>query len=376
MKKKLFYGALPYYTASLAIHILGIILLLVAAQKHPSFLGLGVLAYTLGLRHAFDADHIAAIDNTVRLLIHQKKQPYGVGFFFSLGHSTVVFLMALVVSISAKWAQVKLPILEAIGGKIGTIVSGSFLILIAFFNLMVLIKLYKSLRLVKSGLDEQELNDLLLSRGFIANLVSPLFKKIVHAWQMYPIGFLFGLGFDTATEIALIALSATAAQSNVSVAGIIALPVLFAAGMNVMDTTDSVMMSGAYTWAFDTPKRKAYYNLTVTFVSVIAAFLIGLVELGNVFADFTHVNSSFITWIQSIDLNWLGYGLVIGFILMWSLAYLFGNYLFRKTNSTHKKKQHFNCEMLFLFGLIRVNTKNTFLISERVTNFLKQIIFY
>lgn len=146
--------------------------------------------------------------------------------------------------------------------------------------------------------------------------------------------------------------------------------------MNVMDTTDSVMMSGAYTWAFDTPKRKAYYNLTVTFVSVIAAFLIGLVELGNVFADFTHVNSSFITWIQSIDLNWLGYGLVIGFILMWSLAYLFGNYLFRKMNSTHKKKQHFNCEMLFLFGLIRVNTKNTFLISERVANFLKQIIFY
>ncbi|AHA05733.1 HoxN/HupN/NixA family nickel/cobalt transporter [Pediococcus pentosaceus] len=334
MKKKLFYGALPYYTASLAIHILGIILLLVAAQKHPSFLGLGVLAYTLGLRHAFDADHIAAIDNTVRLLIHQKKQPYGVGFFFSLGHSTVVFLMALVVSISAKWAQVKLPILEAIGGKIGTIVSGSFLILIAFFNLMVLIKLYKSLRLVKSGLDEQELNDLLLSRGFIANLVSPLFKKIVHAWQMYPIGFLFGLGFDTATEIALIALSATAAQSNVSVAGIIALPVLFAAGMNVMDTTDSVMMSGAYTWAFDTPKRKAYYNLTVTFVSVIAAFLIGLVELSNVFADFTHVNSSFITWIQSIDLNWLGYGLVIGFILMWSLAYLFWK-LFIQKNEQH-----------------------------------------
>jgi high-affinity nickel-transport protein len=199
---------------------------------------------------------------------------------------------------------------------------------------MVLIKLYKSLRLVKSGLDEQELNDLLLSRGFIANLVSPLFKKIVHAWQMYPIGFLFGLGFDTATEIALIALSATAAQSNVSVAGIIALPVLFAAGMNVMDTTDSVMMSGAYTWAFDTPKRKAYYNLTVTFVSVIAAFLIGLVELGNVFADFTHVNSSFITWIQSIDLNWLGYGLVIGFILMWSLAYLFWK-LFIQKNEQH-----------------------------------------
>ncbi|KAF0335268.1 HoxN/HupN/NixA family nickel/cobalt transporter [Pediococcus acidilactici] len=322
MRKELFCRSLPYYLGCLGLHGLGGLLILIAVKAQPSFWGLSILAYTLGLRHAFDADHIAAIDNTVRLLVHQKKKSYGVGFFFSLGHSTVVIIMALIVSISAKWARLKLPFLEQIGGKIGTIVSGIFLLTVAFFNLIILIKIYRTITNSKSLTDEEEMDELLLSRGLINKIISPLFKKIKHAGQMYPIGFLFGLGFDTATEIALIALSATATQSNSSIAGLIALPILFAAGMNLMDTTDSVMMSGAYTWAFDTPKRKAYYNLTVTLISVISAFFIGFIELGNVFTDLFKIKTHFSLWLQDLDLSWLGYGLVIAFIFMWCGAYL------------------------------------------------------
>ncbi|KRL01120.1 HoxN/HupN/NixA family nickel/cobalt transporter [Liquorilactobacillus capillatus] len=327
MKKKVLRGSLPYYSASACLHIVGIVLLLIAGFHSPSFWGMSFLAYSLGLRHAFDADHIAAIDNTVRKLVQQNKRTEGVGFYFSLGHSTVVFLMAIVVSISVKWAKVKLPFLEEIGGRIGSLVSGSFLILIALFNLLILISMYKSLEKMKQGkFDEDKLNKMLLSRGFLARLLAPLFKCINHSWQMYPIGFLFGLGFDTATEIALIALSASAAQSSISSIGIIALPIIFAAGMNLMDTTDSVMMSGAYSWAFDTPVRKVYYNLTVTTVSVIAAFVIGGVELLQVITSMVNVKS----WVQDIDFNNLGYILVVGFIVMWSCAYLIWKFFIKK----------------------------------------------
>lgn len=305
------------------MHLCGLILVLITVPKYPSFWALSFLAYTLGMRHAFDADHIAAIDNTVRLLVHQKKSSYGVGFFFSLGHSTVVFLMAIVVGISAKWAKVKLPLLEKIGGHVGTLVSGVFLIGIAIFNLLILIKLYRSFKANKKEISEKQLDKLLLSRGIITKFTAPLFRGINRSWQMYPIGFLFGLGFDTATEIALIALSATTAQTGTPLIGIIALPILFAAGMNIMDTTDSVMMSGAYSWAFDTPKRKAYYNIVVTTISVIAAFSIGIIELSNILSDLLNQKSGFINWIQSIDLNYLGYGLVITFVLLWTITYIF-----------------------------------------------------
>ncbi|KRL37902.1 HoxN/HupN/NixA family nickel/cobalt transporter [Liquorilactobacillus uvarum] len=327
MKNKVLRGSIPYYSASAGLHVIGIVLLLIAGFHSPSFWGMSFLAYSLGLRHAFDADHIAAIDNTVRKLVQQNKKTYGVGFYFSLGHSTVVFLMAIVVSISVKWAKVKLPFLEAVGGRIGSLVSGSFLIVIALFNLLILISMYKSLEKMKQGkFDENKLNELLLSRGFLARLLAPLFKCIDHSWQMYPIGFLFGLGFDTATEIALIALSASAAQSSISGLGIIALPILFAAGMNLMDTTDSVMMSGAYNWAFDTPVRKVYYNLTVTTVSVIAAFVIGGIELLQVVTSMTNVKS----WVQNIDFNYLGYILVFAFIAMWGCAYLIWKFFIKK----------------------------------------------
>ncbi|QYH52379.1 HoxN/HupN/NixA family nickel/cobalt transporter [Liquorilactobacillus hordei] len=335
MKTKIIYGSAPYYLASLGLHLIGITLLFMAAAKHPSFWGLGLLAYSLGLRHAFDADHIAAIDNTVRKLIQQDKKSYGVGFYFSLGHSTVVFLMAILVSISVKWAKLKLPFLEIVGGRIGSLVSGSFLIAIAAFNFLVLISLYRSLKSMKDGsVDEDILNNILMSRGFLARILKPFFKCINRSWQMYPVGFLFGLGFDTATEIALIALSASTAQSGIPTLGIIALPVLFAAGMNLMDTTDSVMMSGAYTWAFDTPVRKAYYNLTVTTISVIAAFLIGAIELIQVATSMAHAQGGIWTWIQNIDFGWLGYGLVLMFLAMWLIAYGIWRLFIKKRETT------------------------------------------
>lgn len=335
MKKKIIYGSSPYYSASLGLHLLGIILLFIVAAQHSSFWGLGLLVYSLGLRHAFDADHIAAIDNTVRKLVHQNKQSYGVGFYFSLGHSTVVFLMAIFVSITVKWAKIKLPFLEAIGGKVGSVVSGSFLILIAVFNLLILISLYRSLKTMKeTALNEEQFNKILMARGFLSRILQPFFKCINHSWQMYPIGFLFGLGFDTATEIALIALSASTAQSGVHTIGIIALPILFASGMNLMDTTDSVMMSGAYTWAFDTPVRKAYYNLTVTIISVLAAFLIGSIELIQVITSMAHTQGRIWSWIQKIDFSWLGYGLVIAFLVIWSTAYVIWRFFIKKKEST------------------------------------------
>ncbi|MFT8390699.1 MAG: HoxN/HupN/NixA family nickel/cobalt transporter [Sporolactobacillus sp.] len=322
MKKILKKDWFPYYCGTLVIHIIGFSFLFIASARSPFLLGLGILAYTLGLRHAFDADHIAAIDNTVRKLIQQKKKPQGVGFYFSLGHSTVVFLMAVALGLSVSWAEKHLPLFEQIGGIVGSVISGAFLILIAVFNLFILFDLEKMFRKLKRHeFDQQKFEDLLLSRGFLAKLFGPLFKLVNSSWQIYTIGFLFGLGFDTATEVALLALSAGAAKSNLSMIGLLALPILFAAGMNVMDTTDSVMMSGAYTWAFDTPVRKVYYNLTITSASVLAAVCIGVVELLQVAATVLNLKGNFWSWLQRIDFNWLGYALVILFIGFWGLSY-------------------------------------------------------
>ena len=323
MKKEILSDSLKYYLACLGLHIIGIGFLLNAMAKSPRFLALGLLAYSLGLRHAFDADHIAAIDNTVRKLISDNKKTCGVGFFFSLGHSTVVFLMSLLIALSMKWAKVQLPILQQIGGKIGSVVSGSFLIAIAAFNFVILISLFRSLIALKSGkLDNTEVNSLLVSNGFLTRLLRPLFKCINHSWHMYPIGFLFGLGFDTASEIALLALSGTAAQTNSSFIGTLSLPILFAAGMNLMDTTDSVMMSGAYKWAFETPVRKIYYNLTITTISSVAAFVIGSIELLQVASKSVKFKNVFLNYLQNLDFGNLGYYIVIILGFCWILTYL------------------------------------------------------
>ncbi|MFT8318149.1 MAG: HoxN/HupN/NixA family nickel/cobalt transporter [Sporolactobacillus sp.] len=314
---------LPYSLAVLVLHIVGFSCLILAAGSYPVILGLGLLAYTLGLRHAFDADHIAAIDNTIRKLMQQKKNPIGVGFYFSLGHSTVVLLMAIILGISVRWAQSHMPLFEHVGGIIGSVVSGIFLIVIAFLNIIILFDLQKMFfKLKRKEFDQEKFEKLLLSRGLLSTLFKPFYKFINNSWQVYPLGFLFGLGFDTATEVALLALSAGAAKTAMPFLGILSLPLLFAAGMNIMDTTDSVMMSKAYKWAFDTPVRKIYYNITITSISVLAALLIGGIELTQVVTDGLGLKGGLWTWVRQIDFNWLGYGLVILFAGLWTISYV------------------------------------------------------
>jgi len=315
-------GYFGYAGTILGLHVLGLMALLSASSRHPVLLGMGFLAYTLGLRHAFDVDHIAAIDNTVRKLVQQRQDPLGVGFYFSLGHSTVVFLMAVAAGLIAQWAQRALPHLQAVGGIIGTVISGAFLIVLGVINLVIWVEIYVMFRRMRGReQDGEALERLLLSRGFVARLAAPLFRFVTRSWQIYPIGLLFGLGFDTASEVALLALSAGAAASALPMAGIIALPLLFTAGMSLMDTTDGVFMTTAYQWAFTTPLRKVYYNLTITGLSVIAALLIGLIELTQVLAQELQLNTGIWRWFQDVDLGTLGYLLVGLFVVIWSVSY-------------------------------------------------------
>jgi high-affinity nickel-transport protein len=312
---------LGYFIVVLGLHIVGIIGLFSIAGDNPAFWSLGLLAYTFGLRHAFDIDHIAAIDNTVRKLIQQKQNPLGVGFYFSLGHSSVVFLMVLAIALSIHWIQDKMPQLQEIGGIIGVTVSGSFLIIIGLINLVILFNLYKIFRKLSRGIQPSEnIEEILDSRGFLARMIKPFLRFISKSWHVYPLGFLFGLGFDTATEIGLLAISAGAAKSAISVFGILSLPILFAAGMSLMDTADGMFMSTAYRWAFTTPLRKLYYNVTVTAVSVIAALLIGSVELIQVLSDKLHLQSAFFQWVNALNFANLGYMLVVLFILAWVIS--------------------------------------------------------
>ncbi len=313
---------LGYGAAILGLHVLGLAALLTTARTHPVLLGMGFLAYTLGLRHAFDADHIAAIDNTVRKLVRQDQSPLGVGFYFSLGHSTVVFLMVLATALVARWTQRALPHLQAVGGVIGTTVSGSFLVLIGLLNLFIWLDIYLIFQRMRHGThDPEELERLLLTRGLISRVAAPLFRLIGRSWHIYPLGFLFGLGFDTASELALLALSAGAAARALPLWGIIALPLLFAAGMSLMDTADGAFMTTAYRWAFTTPLRKIYYNLTVTGLSVVVALLIGLIELTQVLTQALGLTAGVWGHLHALDFGWIGYLLVGLFILTWLLSY-------------------------------------------------------
>ncbi|SFI34500.1 high-affinity nickel-transport protein [Paenibacillus sp. UNC496MF] len=310
-----------YVAVVLALHALGLAALAYAARVDAAFWSLGLLAYALGMRHAFDADHIAAIDNTVRKLVQERRSPLGVGFYFSLGHSSVVFLMVLAVACSVKWIQTNLPALQDAGGLIGTSVSGIFLLLIGMLNFMILLNLYGIFRRMRAGGQSgEELERLLESRGLFARLFRPLFRLIGRSWHAYPLGFLFGLGFDTATEVGLMALSAGAAKSSASVLGILALPVLFAAGMSLLDTADGMFMAKAYRWAFNTPLRKIYYNVTVTAVSVVSALLIGGVEILQILSERLRLQGPFAAWVNGIELGDLGYVLVGLFALAWLVS--------------------------------------------------------
>ncbi|MBP2626637.1 MAG: high-affinity nickel-transporter [Firmicutes bacterium] len=303
------------------LHLIGIACLL-SSVSSPTLFSLGFLAYTLGLRHAFDADHIVAIDNTIRKLVQQKKNAVGVGFYFSLGHSTVVFLMTVATIFVTQWTEINMPQFKDIGGIIGTTASGVFLILIGILNLVVAVDIYKVfINMRQKSYDEDKMEELLHNRGLMARFLNPLFNFVSKSSHVYPIGFLFGLGFDTASEVALLAISAGVAKSDVSITGIMALPILFAAGMSLLDTADGVFMTTTYKWAFNTPLRKVYYNLTVTSMSVIAALLIGTIELAQVITSKIGLTSGIWKWVQSLDVGAVGYILVVLFVLIWMTSY-------------------------------------------------------
>jgi high-affinity nickel-transport protein len=313
---------LTYAVPVAGFHILGFALLGLSAANHPTLLGMGALAYIFGLRHAFDIDHIAAIDNTVRKLVEQRSDPMGVGFFFSLGHCTVVACMTLVTALAVHFAQQQLPQLQSIGEIVGAAVSGTFLLVVGCINLFIFADIYRLFVRMREGVyGEQGLEKLLLSRGFVARFVNPLLKLITKSWHVYPVGFLFGLGFDTASEVALLAMSAEAEKTAIPWTGIFALPILFASGMSLMDTADGIFMTTAYKWAFSTPVRKVYYNLTVTGLGVLAALVIGLIELAQVLIPEIGLHNGIWVWIQRLNFNGLGYILVSLFGLVYGISF-------------------------------------------------------
>jgi nickel/cobalt transporter (NiCoT) family protein len=294
-------------------------------------LGIGITAYTLGLRHGFDADHIAAIDNTTRKLMADGQRPLAVGFFFSLGHSTIVFALALLLAFGLKAlvgpVASETSTLQTTTGLIGTTVSGSFLIAIGVLNLVVLAGIVRVSRRMRDGeLDEQALERELDQRGALNRVFGRFTKRIRASWQMYPIGMLFGAGFDTATEVALLFIAAGAAFGGLPFYAIVCLPILFAAGMSLLDTVDGAFMNFAYGWAFAQPVRKIYYNLTVTGLSVAVALLIGTVELLSILGERLHLEGGLWDFVASIDLNLLGYFVVGLFLITWLGALLIWRY--------------------------------------------------
>ena len=301
------------------LHALGWGLFLAYSRHNPALAGLGTLAYTFGLRHAFDADHIAAIDNTTRKFLQDGKRPLGVGFFFSLGHSTIVFALAAGLAIAAKTVNSRIPALQSYGGTIGAGVSGTFLWIIGVLNLLVLLDVARVFRAMRHGAyDQERLEQRLLDRGLTNRFLGGVTRRIRASWQMYPVGLLFGLGFDTATEVGLLALAAGVATHHVPFLAVISLPLLFAAGMSLMDTADGAFMSQAYGWAFSNPVRKVYYNLTVTTLSVTVALLIGTVELLQVAAGRLALDGAFWRFLADLDFGRLGYVIVALFVLTWA----------------------------------------------------------
>jgi high-affinity nickel-transport protein len=294
-----------------ALHVAGWGLFVYYSRANPALAGLGTLAYTFGLRHAFDADHIAAIDNTTRKLLQDGKRPLGVGFFFSLGHSTIVLSLATSLAVAAKTVDSHIPSFQHWGAYVGTSVSGTFLWVIGVLNLIVLVDVVRIFRDMRTGeLDAERLEARLLDRGLMSRFfLGRVAQRIKSSWQMYPLGALFGLGFDTASEVGLLAISAGVATKHVPFLAVLSLPILFAAGMSLLDTADGAFMSHAYGWAFSSPIRKIYYNITITSLSVAVALVIGTIELLQV-----------IGWLSEVDFGHIGYGIVSAFVLTWLVS--------------------------------------------------------
>jgi len=287
--------------------------------------GTGLTAYTLGMRHAFDADHIAAIDNTTRKLMAEGKRPLSVGFWFSLGHSSIVVLLTLLLGLGLKGLGVELTNdksgLHSFGGLIGTTVSGSFLYLIAIINLVVLVGILKVFRQMRRGeFDEATLEEHLNNRGLMNRFLGRAMRAVNKPWQIYPVGLLFGLGFDTVTEVGLLVLAGTSVASGLPWYAVMCLPVLFAAGMSLLDTIDGSFMNFAYGWAFSKPVRKVFYNITITGLSVAVALIIGTIELLSILQDKLNLTGPFWNWIATVDLNSLGFAIVGMFLLVWLAA--------------------------------------------------------
>ena len=304
------------------LHVAGWGVYLYYAARFPQLVGLGFVAYMFGLRHAFDADHIAAVDDTVRYLLQKGQKPLGVGFFFSLGHSTVVLALAIGVAVAATAVKAELPQLKVAGAVIGAGVSGLFLWIIGILNLLVLLDVLNVWRQAKTGTHSHAHLELMLQkRGLLNRLFGGRLQKLMnHSWQMYPLGLLFGLGFDTASEVGLLAMTAGASAGNLPIPAVLCLPVLFAAGMTIMDTTDGVLMCKAYEWAFLNPLRKIFYNLTTTGLSVAVALVIGTIELLQVLVSILGLKGGFFQFIARLDFGILGYVIVGMFLLAWGLS--------------------------------------------------------
>ncbi len=316
------------YGVLLTVNVVVWGLVLFSSFAYPKLLGLGLLAYGFGLRHAVDPDHIAAIDNTTRKLMQEGKRPVAVGFFFSLGHSTIVFALSVVIAVTAailhsQFDKKNFANLQNWGGIVGTSVSGFFLIIIAAINLIVLIDIYKTWRSVVRGgtYDDKSLDDYLSNRGLLARIFKPMLKMVSNSWNMYPIGLLFGLGFDTASEVGILGLSAT---TTMPVYLILLLPLLFVAGMSLVDTSDGIAMLGAYGWAYVRPVRKLYYNMNITLISIIVALFIGGLEVLNVISQEANLSGGIFDFAGNTlgPNNVLGFYIIGIFLLSWVVSLL------------------------------------------------------
>ncbi|GAA2658283.1 HoxN/HupN/NixA family nickel/cobalt transporter [Streptomyces lunalinharesii] len=319
------------FAAIAALHVVAFAILVTLVAPHHYTVGkqvfgvgLGITAYTLGMRHAFDADHIAAIDNTTRKLMADGQRPISVGFWFALGHSSLVLALAGLIAAGAKVAGTLVD--ENSGtrftlGVIGTSLSGTFLYLIAALNLVALAGIHRVFKAMRAGqFDEHELEKHLANRGFMNRILGRLTRSIKRPGQMYPVGVLFGLGFDTATEVALMVMAGSGAAAGLPWYAILCLPLLFAAGMSLFDTLDGTFMNFAYNWAFANPVRKVYYNLTITGLSIAVAFVIGTIELVGVLHDDLGWRDGVTDWVSALDLNNVGYFIVGLFVVVWACA--------------------------------------------------------
>jgi high-affinity nickel-transport protein len=315
---------LGLYAFLIALNVGAWALAFLVFSSHPVLLGTALLAFTFGLRHAVDADHICAIDNVTRKLMQERQRPIGVGFFFSLGHSTVVVALSLAIAVAAAVVHGHLPALQRVGALVGTSVSAAFLLLVAAINFVVLMEIFAAFARARRGeaLEDHTVDAMLDRRGLVGRLFRPLLKVVDRSWKMYPVGLLFGLGFDTATEVALLGIAAVEAGKGLPVFAILLFPLLFTAGMSLIDTTDGIVMIGAYGWAFIKPMRKLYYNLVITLVSVLVALIVGAIEAASVIAGELRLNGG--TWdaIKAVNDNFgtLGFIIIGLFVGSWLVS--------------------------------------------------------